>query len=549
MANDDMHPLVRLGMDRLLAQSSPRQNRGHILDLSEMPSPDARAGLLSELSEYAPTWGDFASNAEGMARSVASAPGEAWADAYDDPSLSSVGKAGATTALAFNQPGKAFAMAAPGLVGALADEFDVFGGEASASSKKKGAAAPPTAPQIPGLSAEEQAVYEDAYRTLNSSESMPGRRRQAAKETVDGFMERMGAKAAEQERLRLAEYAQKTQEANTVKNEIKAKDVRFADTPFGQWHQENASWLPFALAAGGGAASRMMTGPAKDASEKALKDWIMPIFTGSTAAFGPGYNAAEMYDSSVPGALNPEREAYLKYDYLLPDGHPDKGKAKEYALEQEEINPVKTAAADSFSENWKKRAAMSLFEGVSLGKIGAGAVNLPRRVINDGFENFKNRNASAATTSGGQGGTGGGNNPIGPNGPPPNPPPPNLATGPYKKLPSDVRGRVQDAYVGGRAQAGGTDMIPSLGAPKIKQYLERLGYDVPVTTPRVKETNAAVRQFIQQEGREPISKADWARIFTDKTLAVPLAAGGAALGMGGDEPDEYEILRQYGFIE
>lgn len=69
---------------------------------------------------------------------------------------------------------------------------------------------------------------------------------------------------------------------------------------------------------------------------------------------------------------------------------------------------------------------------------------------------------------------------------------------------------------------------PGSMARKAENTLQALGLNVPVSRRRVKATNQAVEAFERAQGRLP-QGSEWDTIFTNKTLAVPLAT---TLGLG-----------------
>jgi hypothetical protein len=525
----------------------PRLPRRHVLDLTDMPSPDARAGRLAgEISNTPTTWADWGRAGEGFARDLATAAPSAIYEAAIDPTLPKLTNAGAQTALTLGKPYQALGIGAVGLGSALADDLDLFGGEAVAGTKSKKAAAPEIAPapEIPGLSPEEQAVFNAAWGQMNAPiGSIPKVARQSAKETVDGFMTRMGEKSAAAIRQKQQEYEGKVTDAVKARDQELARDTRFADTETGKWYQENATWLPFAAAFGGGLASRAFTGPGKELAGKAFKEYALPIFTGGTLSYG-SQNAPEIYDFSVPPALNPEREAYSKYSFKLPEGHPDKESAKVYSDSLPQINPVKTAAVQSFKENAPARMMAAGLEGISLGKLGAGAAGLPGRLTNDAWSKAKGGSGKSSA-----GGHGPGSGPSGSPGPspsggprggsgktPPVPPQTNGVAGSYvRALPEEVKNDLRKDFIATRATNANRPVPEKEGAKAIKGMLERDGYSVPVSAPRVKATNDALDQFYAANGRYP-EPSEYPRVFNKGTLAVPGAVGLGALGYGMDEP-------------
>jgi hypothetical protein len=548
----------------LMEDQTPRPGRERI-DLTNQPDQFSRAGVMpsGSLKSYEMSPGEAASSysrpyvgdrvapviggvvehgptpaqlaAELLKQPVRA--GEAVGDAVMDPSIPNVTNAAGQTALAFGKPLHALGAAGAGLGAALMDQFDVMGGDAAANPKSKANAVPP-APRIPGVTDAEQAVFEDAYRVLNSPENMPARRRQSAKETVDGFMGRMGEASRREQEMKAAEYQRKTQEAVTVKDDILEDDVRFYDTPVGELYQKNASWLPFAAAFGGGLWSRAMSGPGKSGGEEILNKWALPMFSGTTAAFGT-MNAPELYDMKFSPSLNPEREAYQKGDFLLPDGHPDKGKWLAYALEQELENPAKTAGRESFVNNLPMTAGLAVAEGVSLGKLGSMTAGMPQRLAKDfrgrtgrGTNRGDGPNTSSEQSTGQQPPEGAGAEP-----PFQSPFAGDYPT--YPRVPEEVRDDLRSSYADMVADAGN---VPGAGrfAADQTDMLRSMGVNVNVPPGRVSEINRAVKQFAAQNNRWPTSD-EIRGMFNNATLALPLTVGGAGY-MAGD--DQQEIARQ-----
>jgi hypothetical protein len=505
----------------IFGSSAPRLKK-RLLDLDQMPSTDARAGRMAgEARNYERTLGDTGQDVEAILRDIATSQPEALVKAFEEPGIGTATNAVAQTALLANQPAKALGAIGTGLGVSLADDTNLFGlfGEASADD-------------VDPLGPDQRArlkVLQDKQakgRTLSRAErEEQGTYLQTLQAAATAKAEGDARNKEAAGRAERQEYDEAVDYAGKVRDDALAKDFRFQDTELGKTWNEISGVAPFGAAFGAGALTRLGTGPGQSFAGKVVKDYALPIVSGTGAAFA-AQNVPLFANMGAP-ANNPQKEAFLAYARELPQGHPRKQEMMDYAQRLPDENPVQSEAYDQFNEGLGKRLGVAALEGLTFGKLGASAVNVGGRAY---------RAATGQASGGGaSGGTGGGNNPPNPNPPPPIPPPTNLATGPYKKLPQNVRGRVQDAYVGGRAVAGGTEMVPALGAPKIKQALEKLGYDVPVTEQRIKDTNIAVRQFIQKEGREPVSKADWSRIFTDKTLAVPLAVGGGAAAMSDPE--------------
>jgi hypothetical protein len=88
---------------------------------------------------------------------------------------------------------------------------------------------------------------------------------------------------------------------------------------------------------------------------------------------------------------------------------------------------------------------------------------------------------------------------------------------------------VQQAFIADRALRG-QGLPAKEGASAIKQSLANQGVNAPVTPNRVAATNAAVEQFVAAYGRLPTA-AEFSRVFTNRTLAAPIAAFGSSAAM------------------
>src|SRR5262249_16214191 len=110
---------------------------------------------------------------------------------------------------------------------------------------------------------------------------------------------------------------------------------------------------------------------------------------------------------------------------------------------------------------------------------------------------------------------------------------------PYTTLPVQDRASIQDEFIAQRARSGGD--LPNLRtAEELRATAARSGIDVPITADRVKKTKDAIAEFVRYEGREPKTKADWARIFNRTTLALPPLA---LIGAGGSSDNDEKIRR------
>jgi len=440
----------------------------------------------------------------------------------------------------FGKPAQALGIAGAGLVGSIVDDLGLFDLQAQADEVDPLGSSRKRFEQLQAKQAKGKGLTRAEREEQNTYLSIIANAQKA----------KMDAETAKQSAIDAAaqkEYNAKVDRAMQVRDDELARDVRFSDTETGKWYKENATWLPFAAAYGGGMASRLFTGPGKSTTGQVFKDWLLPMFGGTTASFG-AQNAPEIYDMKQTPSLNPEREAYRKAALELPEGHPDKKTWETYAGDLDVENPVKKAATQTLNDNLSMTGLTALAEGIGLGKFGAGTVNLPRRLINDAQNKTKGGTSGAGSTSGGtgSGSTGSGSQSQrsswrGAFGQTP-PPPPGSNTGVYRSygdLPDGVKEQVRKDYIAARAVTGHGSISPKKGANAIRSDLAADGITVPVTAPRVKETNRAVDAFYNATGRYP-RPDEYAKVFNDQTLAIPFALGLGGLGYGAlDDREEF----------
>jgi hypothetical protein len=518
MNQDEMY--VRM----LLAANGRGPRHRPLLDLSQVPSQEAQAGLMSgSLQNYTPTWGDMAGQAEGVARSIATDAPAAIYDAAEDPSLANVTNAGVRTALTFGQPGKAGLFALGGLGTALGDDLDVFGGEANAT----GGADPlgSSRARFDALQAKQA-----KGRTLTRAEreeqnSYLGILQSAA--TANAETE--AAARAQADKAKQDEFNRSVANAESVRDQELGRVRRFSGTEVGKVFDKLGGTAPVVAGVGAGALTRAAAGPGTSLLGK-----VAPTVSGATAGI-TALNLPLAYNAFMTEPDNPERAAYGAYARELPPEHPRKQEWAVYASGLPEANPVRSTAADELYDPLKlaERGVFGAIEGGLGGFAGREAVQLLGR----GYNAVTGRSAPVS-------GQAMMPEPVAP-APVPVPPAPPAGNGrfqsqyagdygTYPKLPAEVRNDIRAGYADDVAMNASTPPGRA-SAQNLTQMLSSMGINVNVPASRVNAINKAVKNFATQHGRMP-TRDEIMSMFNDKTLAVPAAVGaGGLFAMPGDE--------------
>ena len=312
--------------------------------------------------------------------------GSSLAKVVSDPSLINATNAGVQTSMAMMRPVAAATSLGLGYGAALAQDlgFDPVG---SAEAKPKRLA---EIADLPGLSPEQMQLYRQAINDgrMGAAKRLEEVSNAYVVEMNKGKATAAGATAlaesqalAAREKQRQQEYSDAVGRADAVREQVMNRDTRFQDTSVGQMYNELGAITPIAAAAGGGVISRLGTGPGVSTAGKVMKDYVLPMVSGTGFSFG-AMNAPLFADMNAP-ASNPEKEAMRKYAMELPEGHPRKAEAAAYAESLPDANPVRTQAQDDFYDNLGKRLGVSAIEGITFGKAGANTVNVGPRIVND----------------------------------------------------------------------------------------------------------------------------------------------------------------------
>jgi hypothetical protein len=353
-----------LYMQMLLAANGRGPRHRPLLDLSQPPSQEAQAGLMSgSLQNYTPTWGDYGQAAEGIARDVATDAPNAMYEAAEDPSLANVTNAGVRTALTMGKFGTGGLFALGGLGVAGARDAGMFGTEAAADdgsdplepSQRRRLTELQAKKKLSRAEREEQGTY---LQTLQAATTR--------KAEAEAKKQELGDKAKQDE------FDRSVTNAEAVRDQELSRVRRFSGTEVGKVFEKMGGFAPFAAGAGAGALTRAAAGPATSLLGK-----MAPSLSGATAGV-TALNVPLAYNAFMTEPDNPEKAAYGAYARELPPEHPRKQEWANYASGLPSQNPVREAAADELYDPAKiaERGLFGVLEGGLGGFAGGEAVQL-----------------------------------------------------------------------------------------------------------------------------------------------------------------------------
>lgn len=435
---------------------------------------------------------------------------------YNDPSLATLTNAGVQTAGVV--PTARGALAAAGIGGAglgaaVASDL-MLPGDATANGPKRNQPAPATGPaaNLPGLTPEQNKEYNDLQGLMQKGAFGSG----AQRRQIEGRARELRALSDDFAKNRNVsgqkEYDDAVRRAETARDTILAdKPRKFSDTKTGKVFDELGMVAP-ALTGGLGGGLAASGARAAGLGHKAATMTGMGVggVTGGLTANWP-----LGHEIMFGRAGNSEKQAIEAYVRELPPDHPRKAEWADYARNLPDANPERTQAVNELLNIplTAKRSAFAVGEGILAGWAGADLPGAIGRLTGRGRGSGTGNTPEPTTGPGGQGPAGGG--PAQPQ---------NFRT--YPDLPPETRQGVQSRYISDRALTGNE---PPVGrtAQQLRSDLSAEGINVPVTPARISETNKVISNFVAQYGRLPTAQ-EFSRVFTNKTLAIPLAGAAAA---------------------
>ena len=318
--------------------------------------------------------------------------GGAVGDYMINPSIPTAANAAFQTGLATFQPATALKTLGAGYAAAgVKDLIDsgAFGpSEAEAAGKKAPA---PAAPKLPGLDADQQRMYEQSFQKLGNQDYSSNVERRQLEDTLKGLRElsnqtqlmrstKTAETQAKGDELKQAEDARQVAAAVAAREKALSRVKRFSDTNVGQLYDASGGYAPVGAAAFFGGLTRAATGGGKGPLGSIMYNYVVPAVEGTLAGIGAA-NVPLAYNALATEPDNPEKEAWTKYAFMLPEGHPEKARAQAYADGLPDKNPIRTNAAEEFydPDKMKERAIMGGIEGFLGGPAGANAVRIGSR--------------------------------------------------------------------------------------------------------------------------------------------------------------------------
>jgi hypothetical protein len=506
--SDANAPIWRNNRERLAVSRRAMYGRDPTLNDEDRAAIEARSAISSE--NNAALEALIGELLLGQPVRAAGAIGEA----VQDPSIANFTNAGAQSALAAFRPLMAGKVVLGGL-GAAAGA-DLFMSDANAQSKRKQAS--PSAVQevtLPGVSPEQNQEYNALQQRLVAGNFSGRADRQAVQNRVEQLRKLSDDFAGGQNRSRQSEYDNSVRRAETARDTIMAdRPKRFNETSVGQVYDKLGVIAPGVIAGGMGALTKAGAMAAGHSGK------VAPIAVGGlTGGVAASYPLG--HELMFAPAMNPEKMAYSAYARELPPEHPRRQEWTHYAQGLPDENPGRRAAANEFYDPIKaaERTGFGVAEGLLGGLAGSEAVGIATRPFRRGAASPRSTSAPTQTVDDlTRGAT----------------QPEQLPSLPadyrsYPSIPSEARGAVQQAFIADRALRG-QGLPAKEGASAIKQSLANQGVNAPVTPNRVAATNAAVEQFVAAYGRLPTA-AEFSRVFTNRTLAAPIAAFGSSAAM------------------
>lgn len=293
------------------------------------------------------------------------ATGKAIGDAIDNPSTGTVTNAAVQSAMMAGRPVPAIGALATGYGAAGAQDVVgmIWPGEAQAKTKEK-KAAPAAIPDLPGLSAEDNAAYKGLMARLGAGDFGSGAERRAIEAQVATYTKRSEASGLAQVELDKkkkeadqAEYERGVTRAEGMAAKARGRDDRFSDSAVKKVYDATGGPAGLAALAAGGTGIIHRSAP-----------WWQKWAEGAGAAFTVN-NGPIAYDALMAPPVNPEYEAVSALARELPDTHPDKEKyatlEKRMRESGQTVNPVNEQAWKNLTDPtlMAKRMLMSGIEG------------------------------------------------------------------------------------------------------------------------------------------------------------------------------------------
>lgn len=306
--------------------------------------------------------------------------------AVDNPSIGTISNAGVETLFAGGKPLAALKLLAGAYGTAGAKDLGLLDGVSDAQAKKDKKGGMVVA-KLPGLSDEDNATYQGIMARLSAGDFSSGAERRALESQAKIFTDKStvaGTKEAElsaaKDAADKAEFDRQVSRAEAARDVARSKDRRFSSNEVGKVWDATGGFAPLAIGALFGGIGRAASGGGSTA-----KNYTMPAAVGGLTGAAAS-NIPLAYNAFMTEPDNPETVAAEAYARELPDSHPKKQAAMEYATRmrrEQPTNPVRDAAAAELYNPIKagERMGFGALEGIGGGLLGADLARLPGRVV------------------------------------------------------------------------------------------------------------------------------------------------------------------------
>lgn len=305
--------------------------------------------------------------------------GEAVGEALIDPTLANVTNAGVQSAITAFRPAAAAGVYGIGLLEGARRDAGVSAIAPATAAKKRETF---KAVELPGLTPEQNAQYNEARRRIAAGDFRSGAERRTLEADANRladlsarFTERQSDAEREaesaKEAQRQAEYGRSVETAEGAYDREMARDRRFSDSELGKVWAKTGPLTPMLFGAGAGALARL-TGHS-------------PYLHG-TLAGALSSNIPLIGDAIFTEADNPKRRAYESLLENLPPAHPRRAEVEAMLADEGRLprkNPIREEASKELYDPVKlaERLGLGALEGLGGGAIGGHVIDVPGVVV------------------------------------------------------------------------------------------------------------------------------------------------------------------------
>lgn len=310
--------------------------------------------------------------------------GEAVGEAVLDPTLANVTNAGVQTAITAFRPAAAAGVYGLGLLEGARRDAGVSGIDSAIAAKKQKRSGY-TPVELPGLTPEQNAQYNQARQKIAAGDFQSGAERRTLEADAnrladlsaryterqsDAEREAQSAKEAQ----RQAEYGRAVDKAEGAYDREMARDRRFSDTELGKVWGKTGPLTPMLFGAGAGAVAKIA------GHSPALHGTLAGALSSNIPLIG---------DAIFTEADNPKRRAYEAKLENLPADHPERAQIEAMLADETrlpKLNPIREAASEELYNPVKlgERLGLGALEGFGAGAFAGHAIDVPGALVRKG---------------------------------------------------------------------------------------------------------------------------------------------------------------------